>query len=1311
VLLVAFGHCPLAWGQAHLIGAAAPGLLEVGAPQFAISSQNDIGLNAPPTDFRVMPDGQVLVYAPGQLALGDGLRWEVFQQESHEGQAFGTAVAVDRDGGVYTCMPDGFGKVEFKENGKWRVRLVAPWQGNEAVHSPNLLSVIQDGDDWYWHGGSGPLLGWRPGVTPRVLGRADTFEHAFRLGDASYLSDRTSGQLFKLNGETMQAVAFLPEISVSETITCSAPFGEGRLLVGTYAHGLWVFDGFKAVPFVHDGLLSTEVRINAICEVPGGLYAAAVENYGVVFFDAQGRTMQVLDSAVDHRLTHVRRLQSVAGGVIWGLLGDGILSIEFPSRLSHFEPLIGSGVAIAHPYRFNGRLWMLADGKIRQGLYDAAGRLTGFPVDTPPERFAFALSVAGGRMIVGTNRGSYFRGPNGWEAFAPNTVNLRILDPKPVDGRWLYGAQDEVGWLRPTPEGFELFPTTIGQLGNMYNCETDADGSIWLELGNSRLGRLQRNGERLAVETFDQKDGLPEGWAQVFKIGGHVGFNFNQFGVLRFDPASRRFVRDTEFGGGNPLLANVYGRPVRDLAGRLWATISDEMHVFEGKGGAWRDLHEKMPPGLRPYFLCLEEGGVVWLHREYRLVRYDPAMPVATPAPLQALITRVEFPITGRNWFVSGREMPALAFEDNSLVAHFVAPGSVFAGSVTFEVNLEGTDDKWVDAGSGGSVGFNRLKEGRYVLHVRPRTSESVGEETVVAFVVHPPWYRTRTAYVLYGLSALALVLLVAWLASFLQRRENTRLERLVAQRTHELVTSNRKLENQVEEIRRLSQAVEQSPNGIALATPDGSIVFANPHFCGIYGYDWPELKGRNIRHFSAEPLSVELEKEISEALAAGESWRGQLTHRTKDGHTIRVRVILAGIRSPDGIIKHFLALHEDITEWLAEQERRRRLESQLLQAQKLDALGTLAGGIAHDFNNILTGILGFSEIAKQTAGDNFELQDSLAEIRKAGLRAKDLVARILTFTRQGNTQLQPLDLAPAVMEAVKLLRASTPATIEVVAHLESGTIRADPTQIQQVVINLGTNAVHAIGDRPGRIDITVQPVQVDDALASEMRDLAPGDWVKLTLSDNGHGMDPSTINRMFEPFFTTKRPGEGTGLGLAIVRAILTSHHGAVRVQSRVGAGTTFELFFPKSNEMPLSTSDPSTPSRGGNREILVVDDEVSVGKFVAVYLQKLGYRPEVFTDPCEALAAYEKAPSRFGAIVTDLTMPHMTGAEMLERIRAKGRAVPAVIISGYSEDLMRLRSETVTHCAVLQKPFTGEDLGRSLEQVIRSMESGGKA
>ena len=351
------------------------------------------------------------------------------------------------------------------------------------------------------------------------------------------------------------------------------------------------------------------------------------------------------------------------------------------------------------------------------------------------------------------------------------------------------------------------------------------------------------------------------------------------------------------------------------------------------------------------------------------------------------------------------------------------------------------------------------------------------------------------------------------------------------------------------------------------------------------------------------------------------------------------------------------LILEEDISEWLADQERRRRLEAQLFQSQKLESVGTLAGGIAHDFNNILTGILGYCELARFNAGKDTELMSQLQEIRTAGLRAKDLVAQILTFSRRGTAELVPLDLAKPIAEALRLIRASTPATIAISSKLESGIVRADSTQIQQVILNLCTNAVHAIGDRPGRLDVSLQRVQVDAQLASEIPDLTAGPSLRLTVADNGRGMTPTTLDRIFDPFFTTKQQGEGTGLGLSIVQGILAGHHGALRVRSSPESGSTFDLFFPLSNENARTSAPASPAPRGQMQEILVVDDESTVAAFVTARLQQLGYRVVTFRDPREALAAYQRDRSRFQAIVTDLTMPHMTGLELIHRTRALGR------------------------------------------------------
>ena len=1293
------GAAPPAHAQAHRIAPAAPGLLEVGAPFFAVRGYEALGLNSPPTDLHVLPDGRILVLAGGQLALGDGVRWEVFQQAAGDPPLASTAVAVDANGRIFAGSEGGFGRIEFQDNGQWRLRFAAAWPADISPRPPLMRVAIQLGDEWYWHGDSGPLVAWRPGETPRVLGQADVIDSVLRLGEARYFSDRTSGALWRVDGAAMEPVPYSDSISINATLTCGTAFDPGRLLVGTYARGLMVFDGIRTRPFAASGPLADGVRINSLCATEGGYFAAAVENLGVVFFDRQGRTVQVLDRRLDHRLSHVRQLQPAAGGVVWALVGDGVLSVKFPARVSQFEPLIGSSLATAHPYRLDGKLWLMADGKIHRGVYDEDGRLSGFAIDTPPNGFAFALSVAAGRLIAGTDRGAFYRSAADWVPFAPRQTNLRVLDPQPVDGRWLYGAQGEVGWLRPTAAGFELETTAAPSLTNLYNAETDADGTIWIEMGNGRVGRLRVAAGRPEFAALGRAEGLPEGWVQVFVLDGHVEFNLGGQ-MFQFDAAQRRFQPDPGFSRRFPDVGPILGRPIQDALGRLWLTAGGAVRVFEKREGSWRELPEEMPPGLAPYFLCCEAGGVVWMHAERRLERYDPALPAAPPVPFRARFTRVDLPLTNRSLFAVDRPLPPLDFSDNSLGAHFVALGPPFAGAVTFEVRFDGAATEWVSAGSGGSAVFNRLKEGRYELQVRPRSGTTVGLPASLAFVIRAPWYRTNFAYAGYLLAAAGTLGLIAWLSSYLQRRENVRLERLVARRTRELHESNVQLASQVEEIQRLSQAIEQSPVGVVLIRPDGTIVFANPRFCELSGYGPAEISGRKLDALRVEPPPPEL----AERIAAGAAWHGQLANRTRDGRIVRVRVTHSPIRSPDGTVRFHLVLEEDITEWLAEQERRRRLEAQLLQAQKLDALGTLAGGIAHDFNNILMGILGYCELATLAAGENAEVRQELAEIRRAGFRARDLVAQILTFSRQGPAQLVPVDLAAAVTEALKLLRASIPATIEFVTALQPGPIRGDPTQIQQVVVNLCTNAAHALRDRPGHIRIDVQRAVIDERLAGELHDLAPGEFLCLTVSDDGHGMDQATLDRIFEPFFTTKKPGEGTGLGLAIVRAIVVNHDGALRVRSVPEVGTTFELYFPASTDQPDPSAHPAPVPTGSNEEILVVDDERSVGSFVAVRLRQLGYRSVVFHDPAEALTAFQEEPRRFRAVITDLTMPHMTGVELIQQIRAGGPAIPAIIMSGYGQHLTDLPPGAVPHCAFIAKPFSGEDLGRLLDQVMNA-------
>ncbi len=376
-----------------------------------------------------------------------------------------------------------------------------------------------------------------------------------------------------------------------------------------------------------------------------------------------------------------------------------------------------------------------------------------------------------------------------------------------------------------------------------------------------------------------------------------------------------------------------------------------------------------------------------------------------------------------------------------------------------------------------------------------------------------------------------------------------------------------------------------------------------------------------------------------------------------------------------------------------------------MFQAQKLETIGTLAGGIAHDFNNILTGILGFTEIASLSLPEDHPAHNDLDEVRRAGMRAKDLVAQILTFARQKNAQQIPLELSTSVEEALKLVRASTPATIEIERDIQPGRVRADPTAIHQIVLNLCTNAVHAMRGRVGRLTVRVTPFTATEPMTDTTPKLKSGHYLCLSIGDTGHGMDEATLKRLFEPFFTTKKVGEGTGLGLALVRGIVNAHNGAMRIASRPGVGTTFDIFLPLCAETEHRTETITTIVPGNGETVAVVDDEKSVAAFVGARLDQLKYRTVVFSDPREALATLRADPRRFDLVITDLTMPHLTGHDLIHALRSDGIATPAVLMSGFcNEGLTEDGIGSLGRTVLLPKPFNGDDLAHAVRQALET-------
>jgi nitrogen-specific signal transduction histidine kinase/CheY-like chemotaxis protein len=344
-----------------------------------------------------------------------------------------------------------------------------------------------------------------------------------------------------------------------------------------------------------------------------------------------------------------------------------------------------------------------------------------------------------------------------------------------------------------------------------------------------------------------------------------------------------------------------------------------------------------------------------------------------------------------------------------------------------------------------------------------------------------------------------------------------------------------------------------------------------------------------------------------------------------------------------------FTCIVRDITE-------RQHLEGQLRQLQKMEAVGTLVGGIAHDFNNILAAILGYTELALSKIARRSLSKRYLQEVLTAAKRAKNLVQQILAFSRRTEAERRPVRLVPLVREALSLLRASLPSTIEIRQYIdkEAGTVLADPTEVHQSLMNLGVNAEYAMRRTGGTLEVRLEAVEVDPAMAAAYPHLRPGAYVRLTMRDSGHGIPPDIMERIFEPFFTTKGIGEGTGMGLAVVHGIVTSYGGAIMVKSAPGCGTTFTIYLPRLDqavEDEAALPEPIPAGSGGC--ILLVDDDEGLVRLGREVLALLGYDVVAYTSSREALEAFRAAPERYDLVITDQTMPQMTGETLTQELR----------------------------------------------------------
>ncbi len=508
----------------------------------------------------------------------------------------------------------------------------------------------------------------------------------------------------------------------------------------------------------------------------------------------------------------------------------------------------------------------------------------------------------------------------------------------------------------------------------------------------------------------------------------------------------------------------------------------------------------------------------------------------------------------------------------------------------------------------------------------------------------------------------------------------------------------------------RLRAAIESAPSGLLMTDAAGSIVLVNREVERLFGYPREELLGKQVETLVPERFrsghtgfrgGYVAEPKVR-AMGAGR----ELFGLRKDGAEVPIEIGLTPLATDEGMF--VLAAIVDISARKAAEEERRRLEEELLQAQKFEALGTLAGGIAHDFNNVLFAVMGYAELIGKASSDS-EVAADLRELMKAATHGRELVERIMAFSRPQAADRVPVEIGLVAGEAAKLLRATLPPAVQVRlrVHPQAPRVLADATSIHQILMNLGTNAVYAM-PRGGELEILVEPRYLRDSVVRSQPGLREGPYVALAVRDTGVGMDRAVREHAFEPFFTTKPRGSGTGLGLSIVHSIVKSHDGAVDLDSEPGRGTTVTCYFPAMapsvvEERRLADEQPE----GHGERILLVEDEPSLAEMNQRRLASLGYRPTAYTDAARALDAFRSHPD-FDLVVTDYLMPGMGGLDLAREVHNLRPDVPIVLLTGFIENLADEAVRAAGVRRLVKKPVTLAELAVALHEVLHPAAAG---
>jgi len=503
------------------------------------------------------------------------------------------------------------------------------------------------------------------------------------------------------------------------------------------------------------------------------------------------------------------------------------------------------------------------------------------------------------------------------------------------------------------------------------------------------------------------------------------------------------------------------------------------------------------------------------------------------------------------------------------------------------------------------------------------------------------------------------------------------------------------------EEHARLTTAIDQAGEAFVVTDADGTIQYVNPAFERITGYARDEVVGQTPRIVKSGRHDDQFYRNLWDTISSGCIWQGIFVNKKRDGSLYNEEATISPVKNAAGSVANYVAVKRDITHELM-------LEEQLRQTQKMEAVGTLSGGIAHDFNNILSGIINYTELAMDALPETTgPAKQYLDESLKLCILARDLIKRLMLFSRPSPQELKPLSLDPVIRDFLKLLRSTIPSTIDIhyTADKKTGMVMADPVQMHQILMNICSNAADAMARQGGTLEIQLAPADLAEAGAHGFPGLSPGAYVKLTISDTGAGIAPEILDRIFDPFFTTKEKAKGTGMGLAVVHSIIKMHKGYIAVSSAPGRGSVFTILLPALHLPAAAPGRKPVPDKSlpaGTEHILLVDDEKSIIVTMQLLLKSLGYTVTATQSSREALDLFREAPDRFDLLFTDQTMPDMTGHMLAKHILGLRPEIPVVLCTGYSDVMDDENIQTVGIRAFVIKPYEKHDIARVIRDVL---------